>query len=383
MTKDKKLSTFESIALVAGNGLGTGLLTIPYAIHKVGVVGTFAVLVVAFIATYLLNSYLADLAIRSKNPRNLVDVLKEHLFKGRFKNLYAAAFFILLALLVIEDLVVYTLCASDVLATFLHLDINAIKLLFSLIASFLLFSGIKEIGVGEKFVVGAIGVVVAVLASLSFFNINNTITILDNNFGNMFALYGLFMFAFSSMFAMIQVSGEIADKKNLKKVIFYGLLANAITTIVYSTAAILCSKEITQLSTIGIMQSLNMPIVSAGCSILVLAAMFSSYWTTSLALIDAMSLEFKWNKDLCIIICIGITALISMFVPLTIIDYVKIGAGTVSLLFGVSIIPAYYNATKGQKETLIMGKYCQSKILMGLTIVLTALTVIASFMSIN
>ena len=109
MTKDKKLSTFESVALVAGNGLGTGLLTIPYAIHKVGVVGTFAVLLVAFIATYLLNSYLADLAIRSKNPRNLVDVLKEHLFKGRFKNLYAAAFLILLALLVSIEFITISL----------------------------------------------------------------------------------------------------------------------------------------------------------------------------------------------------------------------------------------------------------------------------------
>ena len=38
--KAKKLTFIESLMLVAGAGIGTGILTIPYAIDKIGVFGT-------------------------------------------------------------------------------------------------------------------------------------------------------------------------------------------------------------------------------------------------------------------------------------------------------------------------------------------------------
>ena len=36
--KNKKLTFLESLALVAGAGIGTGILTIPYAINKIGMI---------------------------------------------------------------------------------------------------------------------------------------------------------------------------------------------------------------------------------------------------------------------------------------------------------------------------------------------------------
>lgn len=38
--KSKKLTFGESLMLVAGAGIGTGILTIPYAVSKIGLLGT-------------------------------------------------------------------------------------------------------------------------------------------------------------------------------------------------------------------------------------------------------------------------------------------------------------------------------------------------------
>ena len=38
--KTKKLTFIEAVMLTAGAGIGTGILTIPYAINKIGIIGT-------------------------------------------------------------------------------------------------------------------------------------------------------------------------------------------------------------------------------------------------------------------------------------------------------------------------------------------------------
>ena len=46
--KTKKLTFIESVMLVAGAGIGTGILTIPYAISKIGGFGTLVALALAY-----------------------------------------------------------------------------------------------------------------------------------------------------------------------------------------------------------------------------------------------------------------------------------------------------------------------------------------------
>ena len=43
---NKKLTFLESLALVAGAGIGTRILTIPYAVDKIGMLGTLVALAV-------------------------------------------------------------------------------------------------------------------------------------------------------------------------------------------------------------------------------------------------------------------------------------------------------------------------------------------------
>ena len=88
--KTKKLTFLESLATVAGAGIGTGILTLPYAINKIGISGTLIALVVAFVISLFTYYIIADLTINSKNSTQLLGILQEHVFKGKYKKLRAS-----------------------------------------------------------------------------------------------------------------------------------------------------------------------------------------------------------------------------------------------------------------------------------------------------
>ena len=49
--------------------------------------------------------------------------------------------------------------------------------------------------------------------------------------------------------------------------------------------------------------------------------------------------------------------------PLSILSYVQIGAGALSIIVGIIILPAYYYAVKDSNEELLLGKIGKSKVL--------------------
>ena len=59
--KTKNLTFIESLMLVAGAGIGTGILTIPYAIDKIGVFGTLFSLLFAYAVSGFMYMIIADL----------------------------------------------------------------------------------------------------------------------------------------------------------------------------------------------------------------------------------------------------------------------------------------------------------------------------------
>ena len=123
--KTKKLTFIESIMLVAGAGIGTGILTIPYAINKIGVFGTITALIIAYVVSAFMYLIIADLTRNSEKPDDLLAILDEHLFNGKGKKALNIAFLVLLVLLLLENLVVYILCAGNVLTDLIGINSTA------------------------------------------------------------------------------------------------------------------------------------------------------------------------------------------------------------------------------------------------------------------
>jgi len=293
-----KLSVLESAMLIAGSGLGTGILAIPYAASRTGFFSIVLFIIIAYAVSTVLHLLAADLVLHSKNSSQLIGLFKEHLFRGKYENILTLFFFVILAVVLFLNLTIYIIVASDVMATVMPLPDNTAKIIFYLISSVIVFCGIKIIGISEKYSMFFIFLVVLYLSLLSSRNI---IRDLDFTFGNpvtALALYGILMFSFSALFSVPQVVNNIENKSKIKFAIATGIGANALITMIFTIAVLIASEEITSVATIGLSRSIGL-VSQTACSIFVLLAMFTSYWSIALAQLDIIHEQTNLNRNLC------------------------------------------------------------------------------------
>lgn len=381
--KTKKLTFLEALMLVAGAGIGTGILTIPYAIDQIGVLGTLTALALAYAASLFMYLIIADLTRNSSKPDDLLAILDEHLFNGKGKKALHILFLVLLVLLLLENLVVYVLCAGNVLTDLLGISDTATMLLFYALASLVVFFGVKGMGVGEKLSVILIGGAVLVLTALACFRVKGS---LDRSFGEpatVFAVYGLFMFAFSAIFSIIQVCNHIQKKEQTAKAVIGGLTLNAAITVAFTVAVLLGSESVTEIATIGLADSIGIPFVRILCSVLVLLAMFTSFWSGGFAFADVVSSQLRLAPKLSWFVATLPALLIAVFLPLGVLDYVQIGAGALSIILVMVVLPAYRNAVKAPRQPLLLGKCAGNPMMLALVAAAVILMAVSSFIPIG
>ena len=380
--KPMRLTKFEATMLVAGAGLGTGILTLPYAISKIGVFGTLAAALFAYASSLIIYYMIADLALHSHNGQ-LLEILQEHLFKGKYKKLLTDIFFFVLAAILLENLVVYILCAADVMTDLFGIDMRVSKIIFYVFASAVVFLGIRAIGQGEKtgmfFTAGA----VFLLLFLSLFHIKNTP---DFSFGRpalVLAVYGLFMFAFSAIFSIVQVCGYIEDKTAVKTVVRNGLLINMILTLIFGMVTVLASDEVTGIATIGLSNSLPYYFVKVVCSVFVIVSMLTSYWSIGLAFVDVIREYLGTGQRISWLLSTVPTLIVVLILPLSVTEYIQLIAGGLSVMLGLLVIPAYRNAVRDSDRELLLGKHGKSGILLGVTVFCILLMAVSSFIPVG
>lgn len=359
--KTKKLTFIESLMLVAGAGVGTGILTIPYALEQIGVLGTALALISAYAVSAVMYLIIADLTRNSQSSNDLLGILDEHLFSGKGRKGLNIIFFILLVLLLLENLVVYILCAANVLSDLLGMDPILTKVLFYALASLIVMFGIKGVGIGEKISVWLIGGVVLVLTVLACLDVKGHLTLTLGAPHLVFAVYGLFMFAFSAIFSVIQVCNHIEKPEQTGKAVIGGLTLNALITVIFSTAVILGSDTVTEIATIGLSEGIGIPFVKVICAVLVLFAMLTSFWSSGLAFADVVSAQTKLPAKAAWFLATLPALLLSVLLPLKVLDYVQIGAGALSVILVIVVLPAYRHAVLNSDSRPLLGKWARSK----------------------
>ena len=381
--KTKKLTFTESLMLVAGAGIGTGILTIPYAISKIGVFGTVTALAVAYAVSAFMYMIIADLTRNSEKPDDLLAILDEHLFSGKGKKALNIAFLVLLVLLLLENLVVYILCAGNVLTDLLGINGTVTQILFYILASVVVIFGVKGMGIGEKLSMLLIGGAVVTLMALSFLHVKGSLSLSFGTPSTVFAVYGLFMFAFSAIFSIIQVCNHIEKKEHTTRAVIGGLTLNALITVAFTVAVILGSDTVTEIATIGLSNSIGIPFVRVLCSVLVLLAMFTSFWSSGFAFADVVGGQFGLPARLSWFIATVPALLIAVFLPLGVLDYVQIGAGALSIILVMVVLPAYSNAVRRPKATLLLGQCSGNRIMLTLVAICIVLMALSSFIPIG
>lgn len=378
--KSKKISAWEAAMLIAGSGLGTGILAIPYAASRTGLFGIVFSVAAAFAASALMHLLVADLVLNSKNSTQLMGIFKEHMFKGKNERLFSSMFFAVLAVVLLFNLAIYILVAAEVLTESFGIAPSVSKIIFYGVSSLIVVAGIKIIGVSEKYSMIIIGGVVLFLTVKS---VNHSVRNMELTFGSYrgaLALYGLVMFSFSALFSIPQAANNIENKNKLKTAIIAGIAINAAITLFFTFSAIKASDTVTQVATIGLSSSLG-NMTKVVCALFVALAMFTSYLSIALAQIDIICTEIKVKRKTAFMGATVPSLLTALFLPISFIAMIQVVGGIVAVITSLLVIPGYIKATEHSNGNLMLGNLGKNKILLSIVLASYILMAASSFIN--
>ncbi|MCQ2550738.1 MAG: hypothetical protein MJ146_00895 [Clostridia bacterium] len=355
---NKKLTTWEAACIITGYGIGGGVMALPYLAEKNGFLITMLILMVAFVASYVLHLMIADLALKNNEGGQIISCLSQFLFRGKLKNVLTISFFVLMLAILCTNLTSYISGAQEILVELLPISDLVAKLIFYVVAAAVVLFGLKAVGVSEKIAMVVIFALIGVLAVASFFGDGNPVPMVnlgDISFNRVLAFFGLAMFSLAAFFSVPQaVEGLEGDNAKIRKAIFLGFLNNFIIILVICFCSVYASKEVTEVAMVGWSQGIGLWAQIIG-SLFTVLAMLTTYWSLSLALADIVRETTKLQHRMAWLIATLPSLILALFNLGGFMDFMRLAGGLISIIIAVMVIPAFINA-RNEVEGSILKK---------------------------
>ncbi len=216
-------------ATLIGTIIGAGVFAIPYVFSQSGVITCLVYFLVVAIAVTLLHLFFGEIVLRTKEESRLSG------FAGRYLGKKAKVL-VGLALIIgtVGSLLVYIILSGQFLKlVFPHwLSVFQFSLLAWLVLSFLVFCGTRSIAWLELLLASALFLTagVVIVFCLPKIQLHNFSLF---NPGKLFLPFGVFMFSLVGWSAVPESEDILLNKKQLKSVIIFALIACAIFYIIF------------------------------------------------------------------------------------------------------------------------------------------------------
>lgn len=349
----KQLTTWEAACIITGYGIGGGVLSMPYLCAKIGFLNACFVLVIAFIASYVLHLMIADLSLKTEDGGQIISCLNQFLFKGRFKSILTIGFFALLLAILFTNLTGYITGAEEIIVGLIPMPKLLAKLIFYALAASIVIFGLKAVGVSEKVAMVVIFALIGILAVSSFFVDPNPVPLFNFSVNGFLAYYGMSMFSLAAFFSVPQaVEGLKGDRGKIRKAIFLGFLNNFIIIVVINFCALLASTEVTEVAMVGWSAGIGRWAQIAG-GLFTLLAMLTTYWSLSLALADIVQETTKINSKLSWLIATLPSLILALLNLGGFMSFMRTAGGLISIIIAVMVVPAFINSKKAPGESVL------------------------------
>jgi amino acid permease len=383
----KKKSVFTAAAIVAGNGIGSGVMAIPYFIDKAGVTGGLSAFAAAYLVSVCLHLMIAQILLMTGDTADILGAFNRFLFKGRFRNVWQISFFVIMVIVLETNLAAYISGASSITAELLPgIPVRFAGILFYLIAAMVVLFGLRAVCISEKTSVSVMGIIVLAAVFFSVTKANHTLSFGFAAGGKpalsvWAATFSMIMFSFSAIFAVPQVIEYLErDVKKVRKSIYTGLLMNLILSVVVSLCAVITSKEVTKVAIVGWAEAVGGPIRILG-SLFILLAMFTSYWSIGFATTEIIATQTKKSFGLSFILGTVPALLLTLVLSSGFLEYMKIAGGAVAVIISLMVIPTYLICTKGKEQT-VMNRVEASKAAVAVVFVMYLVMAVGSLITV-
>lgn len=345
----KKLTLFEASCIVAGYGIGGGVMAVPYLASSNGIVNALIIMAAAFIISMLLHLMIAEMFSGDGEPKQLVELFKKYLFKGRAANLLTWIFFGLMVIVFFTNLAAYIVGAGEIIQTLTGLPLWAGETVFYIIAAGVVFFGLKALGISEKFAVIGIIVILTILSAASFTAPFHSIPVIGGTSSSGVAFFGMVMFCMASFFSVPQaVEGLSWNKKLIPWSVILGIVINFSFTLIITILALLVSDKVTEVAIVGWAKAIGGWANILG-SLFVLLAMVTTYWSISFALSVIVKERLKWSDRMSWIIATLPSFLIAIIGFSNFLGFMRLAGGGIAVLIAVLMVPAFRASRKSKK----------------------------------
>ena len=366
---DNKRSVFKAAAVVAGNGIGSGVMAIPFYIVHTGVLGGLSAFAAAYIVSVLMHLMIAEMILHTEDAADILGVFNKYLFKGRAGKVFRIVFFILLVAVLIANLSAYISGASEIFTSLLPVSEIVVKIIFFLIAAVIVFAGLAAVCTGEAVSVSLMALLLVFMGIFSILHIKEGIGIpMFGGVSEWMAAYGMIMFSFSAIFAVPQVVRYLGVERNgvdepgaegteaVKKIklsIWLGLLINLAISAAVAIFTIITSFEVTKIAIVGWADAVG-GIVKVLGSVFIVFAMLTSFWSIGLAAADIVAGEIRQRREVSFAIATVPALILTLTISSSFTDYLKLVGGVVAIIISLMAVPSFLICMKDGNSKGIM-----------------------------
>lgn len=353
MEKTKKLSLLEAASIIAGLGVGGGVMAVPYLASLSGMVPFMGIMLLAYLSSLLLHLMILEIVMRDGGENQLVEILGKYLFPQRpaLRRVFLWIFFGLIVFSFYSLLAGYIAGAGEILASLTGLPLWAGNIIFYGAAAGVVFFGLKVMGLSEKYAIIAAALILAALSIATTAKPAVSMSLFGGAGKEMLALFGMIMFCFASFFSIPQAREGLYWKKSLLPwAVVLGLGINFCFTFIVALMAQLASPHVTEMAIIGWGRAIGQWASITG-SIFVFLAILTSYWATSYALTTIIVERMGWGYRGSWLLATLPTLLLAVSGLTGFLGFMRLAGGAIAVLVALLIIPALRTSRKTALET--------------------------------
>jgi amino acid permease len=354
VAEKRELTVFEAASIVAGYGIGAGIMAVPAMAARSGLWTTLIVVAVAYGVSVLLHLMIAQLALGASRTEGgglqIVEIFRVYLFRGRLREVLSWIFFVLMVLVLTLNLSAYVAGAGDILAGVTGFSPRVGQVIFSVVAAGLVVFGLKSLGVGEKIAVVSMLVLFAALfvgTMTAPFQVLPLALTMDSG---TVALFGVVMFCFASFFSVPQVvEGMRSRPERVRGAVMLGIAINLGIVLLVTFLALLASRQVTEIAIVGWASAIG-PWATILGSVFFLLALVTTYWSISYALLTIVRERLNVGVAPAWLIATLPNIALSLLGITGFLGFVRLAGGAIALLVALLLVPTYLIYRRGERR---------------------------------
>lgn len=149
---EAKFTMAESVSMIMGNSIGTGIIAVPYLATKNSLLDVVWMVLIAYTVNVILHLIIAELSLNNGGVQ-LVKSFEGELFHGKMKKVFSWIVFVVYGLAIMTGISGNINGGAQIFVNWFNMPLELAQILYYVIAGVVVFIGMKAVGIAQKYAI--------------------------------------------------------------------------------------------------------------------------------------------------------------------------------------------------------------------------------------